>query len=730
MRKTTSVKVKTIILSIIIPEFFILLFSAILSTVNYSGEYEDTKKLLNADARSIKDTISVELSESFEMLRNLANNPMTLDVIKEMDTIPNGLDNDDYINLSQASDLSNLMNNISKGTSADLLFVGGRETSGLLLSRDVQLSEGFDVRGRDYYNLAFELPDIAVISEPRVSAEETAEPKIVITAARAVIENDEVKGIVALNYSFDPIIAIIRELKEKFSVEIALYDWVGEYLLWNDNGSTTYFYNPEDIVSFEDLSISMGTEEYTEEYRKNFSEENDFFFEGLVNGENSMIQTVTIPETRWSLLVSHPINEIRQEVLYSILPPIVIFLIVFIVVQSVVYFLYTRIIINPLIGIGVNLQKLAEADADLTMHVPVQTKDEIGRVAVSFNTFVEKLRELMLEVKEAINDTDNVKMSVIASTEETSTAIEQISANLDAIGKQIDVLDSNISSTVTAIEEVTQNISSVDEQIISQSSMVEESTAAITEMIASLNSVNAVAQNKQQTTRALSNVAGDGKHKITETAEAFRMVSDQIREIQDMATTINGIAAQTNLLSMNAAIEAAHAGDSGKGFAVVAEEIRKLADSAGNSAKTITQTIKGIIKSVEETDKNVSATTEAFEKIAVEVSDTVNAFTEIEQSVQELTIGGQQILDSTNQINEVTITIRSGSAEIKAGTNSMLESSTEIKEVSDRVTTGMAESITGAQEIVRSMQNMMDLNLKLGEIVEQLKQSFGQFKTE
>ena len=232
----------------------------------------------------------------------------------------------------------------------------------------------------------------------------------------------------------------------------------------------------------------MGTEEYTEEYRKNFSEENDFFFEGLVNGENSMIQTVTIPDTRWSLLVSHPINEIRREVLYSILPPIVIFLIVFIVVQYVVYFLYTRIIINSLIGIAVNLQKLAEADADLTMHVPVQTKDEIGRVAVSFNTFVEKLRELMLEIKEAINDTDNVKMSVIASTEETSKAIEQISANLDAIGKQIDVLDSNISSTVTAI----------------------------TEMIASLNSVNAVAQNKQQTTRALSNVENDGKHKITE----------------------------------------------------------------------------------------------------------------------------------------------------------------------------------------------------------------------
>jgi len=569
-----------------------------------------------------------------------------------------------------------------------------------------------------------------VISEPRVSAEASVEPKIVITAARAVLEDGRATGIVALNYSFDPIIAIIRELERRYSLSIALYDTTGEYLLWTELAGGTYFYDPANVIGFDALSRTMGMGERAGEYRKGISELQEFFFEAAVDGEPSMIEAMRVPGTRWSLIVSSPISMIRRDVYRTILPPIAVFLLAFIVAQTLVYVMYARLVINPLVGIGAHLKRLADADADLTLRVPARTNDEIGMVAVSFNAFTDKLRGLMLEVKRAIVDTDTVKMSVIASTEETSTAIEQISANLGAIGKQIDVLDSSISATVSSIEEVTGNIAAVDGRIISQASMVEESTAAITEMIASLSSVNAVAQNKQQATKALSIVAEDGKGRLTETAETFRAVSSQVLQIRDLASTINDIASQTNLLSMNAAIEAAHAGDSGKGFAVVAEEIRKLADSAGTSAKTITQTIRGIIKAVEETDKSVVATTSAFERIAAEVADTVGAFSEIERSVHELSIGGQQILESTNQINEVTADVRSGSAEIKAGTEAMLASSARIKDVSARVATGMAESITGSREIVRSMQEMVELNQRLGDIVGHLKERFGRFKTE
>ncbi|PKL07812.1 MAG: hypothetical protein CVV51_12205, partial [Spirochaetae bacterium HGW-Spirochaetae-7] len=156
----------------------------------------------------------------------------------------------------------------------------------------------------------------------------------------------------------------------------------------------------------------------------------------------------------------------------------------------------------------------------------------------------------------------------------------------------------------------------------------------------------------------------------------------------------------------------------------------ELADSAAQSSQTIAKLIKDISSSVRETDQNMLRTSEAFEKITDEVGSTVNAFTEIEQAVSELNLGGKQILDSINEINEVTVHIREGSRDIKAGTAAMLDSSTKIKEVSDRVTTGMAEATTGSAEIVRSMQLLVGQSQSLSVIVDELRQKFGQFKTE
>ncbi len=432
------------------------------------------------------------------------------------------------------------------------------------------------------------------------------------------------------------------------------------------------------------------------------------------------------------LFIGIPEAEIFALIDDSIIQNTVIQLVVavgiLVAVSLIVYFVSKRISL-PISRIAGSLKEIASGDADLTKKLEVISRDETGQVAESFNSFVSTLRVLMEELKKIIGRTDMIRISIGESTEETSSAIDQISANLGSIRDQMDVLDGSISETVSAIEEVTANMTSVDEQIINQSAMVEESTAAITEMIASLNSVTEVAQNKRETTKALSRVADEGKALIQQTSGTFKSVVDHIRRIQEMASTINDIASQTNLLSMNAAIEAAHAGDSGRGFAVVAEEIRKLADSAGRSSQSISQTISDITNSVLETDQNVIQTTSAFERISSEVEDTINAFAEIEQAVTELNTGGRQILDSTNEISEVTVTIRNGSNEIKNGTKLMMDNSAVISQVSERVSSGMTESSKGAEEIVSAMKGLLARSQELSSIVVELQDRFGQFKT-
>lgn len=377
------------------------------------------------------------------------------------------------------------------------------------------------------------------------------------------------------------------------------------------------------------------------------------------------------------------------------------------------------------------LYNISQEDGDLTSRLEVKSKDELKDLSNSFNTFIDKQRNLIVDVKSAIQGANETKQNISSSTEETSTAIEQINSNLSSIGKQVNKLNENLNSTVTSIEQITSNIGSMDNQINDQAAMVEESTAAITEMMASLDNMDSITKSRREATEELKNVVASGSGQLETTNSTFaEKVVSKIDSISEMADTINEIASQTNLLSMNAAIEAAHAGEAGRGFAVVAEEIRKLAESAGKSSKSITTTIKDIVAGVDETGESAQKTSEAFKLIDKEVEETVNSFLEIESSITELNTSGKQIVEASNQINDITLNTRNSSNEIKDGADTILNSSENIKEISEQVNAGMAEAQTGASEIVQSMQLMVQLTQDLDHVVNELNKKFGQFKTE
>jgi methyl-accepting chemotaxis protein len=176
-----------------------------------------------------------------------------------------------------------------------------------------------------------------------------------------------------------------------------------------------------------------------------------------------------------------------------------------------------------------------------------------------------------------------------------------------------------------------------------------------------------------------------------------------------MVDIINSIAGSTNLLSMNAAIEAAHAGQAGRGFAVVADEIRKLADTSGKNSKEIERKIKDMISAINKAMTESTSTKSSFTEIREEISNVMGAFEEIQLATGELAEGGQQILTALTTLGELSTNVRSGGAEIG-------EAQTRLNEIQGAVSEAIAALKTDTESIEGKNKAVLTATNKVGKV--------------
>ena len=312
---------------------------------------------------------------------------------------------------------------------------------------------------------------------------------------------------------------------------------------------------------------------------------------------------------------------------------------------------------------------------------------------------------------------------LLENAESTAAASVEIEENLRSMKERIQDLGSRFGTSRAALERIKESLATLDGHADEQVGVVGKAGAAATRMAESVGGVSAIVGENAEAIAGLREAARGGFESIEETDRSFKEASRHIDAIGEMTTIIGGISSQTDLLAMNAAIEAAHAGEAGKGFAVVAEEIRKLAESAATSAETIEHSLRDLLDAFSATGDRVRDSGEAFARVQSYVNTVGEAFQVILRSTDELRAGSELITRSAEDMGQSATGIRGNIGDVSKSSAQLFEDISMMADVMYEISSGMDEIATGTGEIRDAVADIRLLSREIKERTAELQKA-------
>lgn len=395
------------------------------------------------------------------------------------------------------------------------------------------------------------------------------------------------------------------------------------------------------------------------------------------------------------------------------------------ILVALVVLLTVRSITLPLGNLVVTVEKVGKGD--LTIETGSTSKDELGRIARCVDDLVVDLRRLVTTVKNKLAELGETGQSLAANMEETGAAVIQINSSIGNTGGQLEEQSAAVGEVSAAIEELARSVEALTAMITNQSAVVSQSSASVEQMVANIESVASSVKEAAEVSKRLVREGSEGKARIDEVVEAVVAIVRYSENLTEAAGLITEIADRTNILAMNAAIEAAHAGEAGKGFAVVSDEIRKLSEQSTSQAKDISADLERVAESIEAVRGAAGAAVSAFGSILEKSGALGEAVNTIGSAMKEQHEGGRQVLEALARLRDITREITRGAGEIVSGNATILEQVERLKNVNTVVVRNNEEITRGTKEINQAIVATTELTSRNASFIAEVRTAADMF---
>ena len=392
--------------------------------------------------------------------------------------------------------------------------------------------------------------------------------------------------------------------------------------------------------------------------------------------------------------------------------------------------LFLRMIFSRIAKISAILRELSLGEGDLTRRLEIDKDDEIGELSAYLNITLDKIKNLVVVIKEESSNLHNIGNNLASDMQQTTGAITQITESIQNIKQKVNGQSDSVSETNSTMEQVSTTIAKLGENVEVQSSSVCESSSAIEDMLANIQNVARTLIRNADNFDDLITVSDEGRRSLQMIADDIGEIARESKGLGEINKVIGKIASDTNLLSMNASIEAAHAGDSGKGFAVVAGEIRKLAVESAKQATFVSDILKKMIKAIEMINSSTFSAMEKFEAIDDKVRTVSDLEVGIRSAMEEQGHDSQKILEAVYRMNEQTIMVKQGSDEMRNGSKEVIAESRNLEKVTVEISDGVNEMAGSASEINAAVSHVNKMSKKTKEHIEVLFGEISKFKVD